>query len=91
MSDEIVKQEQARAGILLAKSVPVAFLLAFFFGPLGMLYADVKGSLIMIAVSLVVGVLTLGMGLIITWPVTVVWATVAASNYNKKLVETGGQ
>lgn len=59
---------------------PVAILLAFFFGPLGMLYVTVPGAIIMFFVSLIVAVLTFGLGLLITWPICIVWAAIAAKN-----------
>ncbi|MGP9680587.1 hypothetical protein [Brachybacterium sp. AOP3-A1-3] len=40
------------------KSVGVAFVLTFFFGPLGMLYSTVGGALVMIGIDLVLAVLT---------------------------------
>lgn len=40
------------------KSVGVAFVLTFFFGPFGMLYSTVAGGLIMLGVILAVAVLT---------------------------------
>ena len=40
------------------KSVGVAFLLTFLFGPLGMLYSTVGGALVMIGIDLVLAVLT---------------------------------
>lgn len=40
------------------KSVGVAFVLTFFFGPLGMLYSTVSGALIMLGIVLGVSVLT---------------------------------
>jgi hypothetical protein len=39
------------------KSVAVAFLLTFFFGPLGMLYSTVKGALIMLFVVPIIAVI----------------------------------
>lgn len=72
------------------KSVLVAFLLAFFLGPLGMLYATVSGGLIMMVVSIVVGIFTLGFGLVVTWPICVIWACIAASNQNKKTAAAYG-
>lgn len=45
------------------KSVGVAFLLAFLFGPLGLLYASVVGGIVMIIVSGLVAIVTLGFGL----------------------------
>ena len=66
------------------KSVLIAFLLAFFFGPLGMLYTTVSGAIIMLVVSLVVGVFTFGLGLLITQPICVIWSVVAANSHNSQ-------
>jgi len=67
-----------------AKSTMVAVILAFLFGPLGMMYATVSGGVIMLIISLVVGIVTLGFGLLFTWPVCVIWAALAADKQNKK-------
>jgi hypothetical protein len=67
------------------KSVAGAVLLAFFFGPLGMLYATVPGALVMFFVSILVAVATLGLGLLITLPICAIWAGVAASSHNNRL------
>ncbi|HVA32593.1 MAG TPA: hypothetical protein VNG31_00505, partial [Candidatus Baltobacteraceae bacterium] len=77
-------------GVMVAqKSVLTAFLLTFFFGPLGMLYSTVLGAVVMFVASILVAALTFGLGLIVTWPICVIWGTVAASNYNKGLLATG--
>ena len=62
------------------KSMAVAFLLTFFFGPLGMLYSTVAGALIMLVVSVVLGFLTAGLSLFVTWPICIIWAMMAARN-----------
>jgi hypothetical protein len=62
------------------KSVGLAFLLAFLFGPLGLLYASVTGGIVMIILSIFIGSVTLGAGLIITWIISIIWAVVAAGN-----------
>ncbi len=62
------------------KSVGAALVLTFLFGPFGLLYASVAGGLLMLAVAFVAGVLTLGIGLLLVWPVTMVWGAIAASN-----------
>lgn len=67
------------------KSMAVAVILAFLFGPLGLLYASVKGGLIMMLVSAVVLFFTLGIGLLITVPACIIWAIVAVNNYNRSL------
>lgn len=71
--------------VLPTKSVPLAAVLAFFFGPLGMLYATVLGALIMFLVNIAVAIITLGFGLLLTWPICVLWAAIAASNHNQRL------
>lgn len=67
------------------KNVGLAVLLAFLFGPLGMLYATVAGAIVMFFVNIVVAVLTLGLGLFITFPLGILWAGLAASSHNKRL------
>jgi hypothetical protein len=68
------------------KSVGIAILLTVLFGSLGMFYSTVWGAVIMTILSIIVGVLTLGMGLLITWPVSIIWGAMAASSYNKSLL-----
>lgn len=71
-----------------AKSVGVAFVLAFFFGPLGLLYASVVGGIVMIIVNLFF-VLIFFPGLILTQIVCIIWACVAADQANQKLRSQG--
>src|SRR5215213_3137325 len=72
--------------VLTPKSVGLAAVLAFFFGPLGMLYSTVLGAVVMFAVELVVGVATLGLGLFFTWPLCMIWAVVAANHHNDRML-----
>ncbi|HEX3549851.1 MAG TPA: hypothetical protein VHT53_05715, partial [Candidatus Elarobacter sp.] len=72
------------------KSMAASLLLTFFFGPLGMFYATVPGALIMLVISIVVGIATLGFGLLITGPICVIWAAVATSNYNQRIALAAG-
>lgn len=68
------------------KNVGVAIILTVLFGPLGMFYSTIAGGAIMLVMTLIIGFVTLGFGLILTWPVCVVWAAMAASSYNKTLM-----
>lgn len=68
------------------RSVGVALLLTFFFGPLGMLYSTVSGALVMIVVSVVLAFFTLGLSFFLTWPICMIWGAVAASSHNQKLL-----
>jgi len=69
------------------KSVLVAFLLTLFFGPLGMFYSTVVGAIIMIVLYLVIGIITLGLGLIVLHPIAIIWACIAVSNHNGNLAK----
>ncbi|GEM_PF-1792353 len=67
------------------KSVGIAIIVAGLFGPLGLFYATVWGGIIMSVVSFFVAILTLGFGLLLMWPVCMIWAAIAAHLYNEKL------
>ena len=71
--------------VLPTKSVGLAVLLSFLFGPLGMLYTTVAGAAVMFCVNLVVGLFTYGLGLFLTWPICVIWAASAANAHNTQL------
>jgi hypothetical protein len=68
------------------KSVGVALLLTFLFGPLGMFYSTVSGAVIMLIVSVVLAMFTLGISFFITWPICMIWGAVAANSYNNTIV-----
>jgi hypothetical protein len=68
------------------KSVGVALLLTFFFGPLGMFYSTVPGAIIMLIVSFVLAIFTLGLSIVITWPICMIWGAVAAASSNNTTV-----
>lgn len=68
------------------KSMGLALILTFLFGPLGLLYANVRDGLIMICISIAVAFLTLGFGLIFVWIGSMVWAYMDVEKYNKALM-----
>ena len=68
------------------KSVGISIILTVIFGPLGMFYLTIPGAIIMLIVSGIVGLVTLGYGLIVTHPICVIWGALAAHSYNKKLL-----
>jgi len=82
-------QEQQKPQVVIAaptKSMGVSIILTILFGPLGMLYSTILGGVIMGVLFLIIGFLTAGLGLIVLWPICIVWAAVATNSYNKKLV-----
>lgn len=68
------------------KSVGIAIILTVLFGPLGMFYSTIWGAIIMTVLSFFVGILTAGIGLLVTWPISIIWGAAAVSSYNKKLL-----
>lgn len=68
-----------------AKSVGVAFLLAFLLGPLGLLYASIIGGFVMFFVGVVLFFLLPIAGIFVTWIGSIIWAIVAADQANKDL------
>ena len=68
------------------KSVAVALVLTFLFGPLGLFYASVGGAVALIVLAAAGVVPTLGYVLIFVWPASMMWAAIAASNKHKVFV-----
>lgn len=80
--------QQAPATIIVTptKSVGIALLLSFLFGPIGMLYSTVVGALVMFLANVAALLLTAGLGLLLTWPIGMAWAAVAANRSNSALL-----
>jgi len=69
------------------KSMGVAIILTVLFGPLGMLYSTILGGIIMLVIGVPLVLITFGLGIVITWPICIIWAAVATSSFNKKLLQ----
>jgi hypothetical protein len=65
------------------KSIVLSLVLTFFFGPFGMLYSTVPGALIMLALYVALGILTLGWALVVLHPIAVIWGAIAADRANR--------
>ncbi len=68
------------------KSMGLAILLTVLFGPIGMFYSTIWGAIIMVPISAVVIFFTFGIGVLVTWPICIIWTAVATSSHNKKLL-----
>ena len=72
------------------KSMVLALVLSFFFGPLGLLYASKKAGLIMICVLLAVAFLVNFQNMVLwqllTILISMVWAYMEVDKYNKALM-----
>lgn len=66
------------------RSVLLALLLVFLFGPLGLMYASPAGGVLLMCLTVLIGVFTLGAGLIIwiplLWVICPIWAMAACWN-----------
>jgi hypothetical protein len=65
------------------KNMGMAILLTVFLGPLGMLYSTIAGGIIMFFINILMLLFTAGFGLLITWPISIVWAAIAARKKNE--------
>ncbi len=66
------------------KSVGAALFLTFLFGPLGISYVSVLWAVVLIVLAIVVAILTLGLGLLLVWPASMILAAVMASNRHSR-------
>lgn len=73
--------------IIPTKNMGTALLLTFIFGPLGMFYTTTIGAIIMLILSTTIGIFTFGIGLIISWPIQLIWTAISINLYNKRVVE----
>ncbi|BEU86544.1 hypothetical protein TAMA11512_00080 [Selenomonas sp. TAMA-11512] len=70
------------------KNVGLAAGLGFFLGPLGLCYSTFTGAIVMFIVNGIIGFITFGFGLFLTWPVCAIWGYIAAKRYNDALYES---
>lgn len=66
------------------QSVGAALFLTFLFGPLGIFYVSVLWAVVLIVLAIVVAILTLGLGLLLVWPASMILAAVMASNRHSR-------
>ncbi|HET7460125.1 MAG TPA: hypothetical protein VFJ82_02710 [Longimicrobium sp.] len=62
------------------KHVRTAVLLAVFLGPLGLFYTSIAGGFFCLFLLIVLGLFTVGIGVIPVWGLSVLWAYLAASH-----------
>jgi len=70
------------------KNIGLSIILTVLFGPLGMLYSTISGGIIMLVISFIIAIFTLGLGLMIIWPICIIWGAVSTSSYNQKLLSS---
>lgn len=72
------------------KSVGVAVLLAALFGPFGLFYVSTGAALFTLFLGIVVGLFTVGLGLIPLWLLCIGWAYAAAVHSRNEAGRPGG-
>ncbi len=77
--------EQKYVVVKPVKSMGISILLSLLFGPIGLFYSSIAGGVIMSLLSLIIGVLTMGIGAFVLWPVCAVWGAVSVRHYNRAL------
>ncbi len=70
-----------------SKSVGLAFVLTFLFGPLGLFYSSVVGGVVMLIITVIIGIISFGFLAFLTWIPCIIWGVVAANNANKKMLD----
>lgn len=78
---------QTGAGVVVVgqKSLGLAIVLTFFFGPLGMLYSTVPGAI----VTFIIGFISILLGgwamVVILWPIELIWTYTGVKKHNARL------
>jgi hypothetical protein len=68
----------------LFKSVPIGLMLTIFFGPIGLLYASLRGGIIMILIGIILISYQYFFPILLWWIACCVWCVYAIEKYNKK-------
>lgn len=78
--------KETQTSFLPYKNLAAALLFSVFFGPVGLLYASVRGGIIMLLVAFVVFSSRFPIPVIIMWVSCCIWSVMATNYYNNKLM-----
>lgn len=78
-------QEKTVILVKTEKSMGISIFLTIVFGPIGLFFASIVGGVAMCILSVIVGIATLGVGLPITWLMSILWGILSVSSYNQQL------
>lgn len=67
------------------KSMAAAIVLSLFFGPFGMFYSTITGALVMLFAGTLFNIITLGFGVLLTWPAGILWSALATNTHNNNV------
>lgn len=71
--------------VIKPKSVILALVLTFLFGPFGLFYVTIRGAIIFLLLTIVLTIVTAGAFGFLAWMISIVWSGFAALNYNKQV------
>jgi len=69
----------------LFKSVPIGLLLTVFLGPIGLLYASLRGGITMVLIGIVIFSYPYPFPIILWWLLSCIWCVYSIEKHNKKL------
>jgi hypothetical protein len=69
------------------KSVPLGLLLSVFLGPIGLLYASLRGGIIMILIGIVLISALYPFPIMLWWLACAIWSVAAIEKHNKKQLQ----
>lgn len=81
-NEDLIK---AQVALSRKKSLGTGLILTFLFGPIGIFYSTVLGGVIMLLLNILVGIGTLGLGLIIVWPINLIVTWLGIKSHNGKI------
>lgn len=70
---------------MVKKSQLTSFILTLLFGPLGLFYSTIAGAIAMIVAAILFGSITLGLALLIIWPLSILLGIFAVMRHNKQV------
>lgn len=68
------------------KSYLVSFVMTLTLGPLGLFYSSTPAALGFLLASIIFGVISVGMALVIIWPITIITGFLTVHRYNSNVV-----
>ena len=83
-------QSDAISGALavhtMGKSPLLAFVLTFFLSSIGLFYTNAILAIFWFIIEVTLAIVTLGFSIFITWPLSIIFGVLGASNKNKKIM-----
>jgi len=83
--------KETQASFLPYKNLAAALLFSVFLGPVGLLYASVRGGILMVVIAFVVMSSRYPVPIILMWILCCIWSVLATNRYNQKILQAWNQ